>query len=70
MFLNRDILQNKSICAVKGQAFSLLGRLEGLGAGASAAQARVGGVKPPSRRTFGGDNARRMLYVYVRVETY
>ena len=55
---------------MKGQAFSLLGRLEGLGAGASAAQARVGGVKPPSRRTFGGDNARRMLYVYVRVETY
>ena len=27
-----------SICAVKGQAFSLLGRLEGLGAGAAAAQ--------------------------------
>ena len=29
-----------SICAVKGQAFSLLGRLEGLGAGAAAAQGR------------------------------
>ena len=28
------------ICAVKGQAFSLLGRLEGLGAGAAAAQGR------------------------------
>ena len=31
---------------------------------------RAGGVKPPGRRTFGGDNARHMLYVYVRVETY
>ena len=29
-----------SICAVKGQAFSLLGRLEGLGAGVAAAQGR------------------------------
>ena len=29
-----------SICAVKGQAFSLLGRLEGLGAGAAAALGR------------------------------
>ena len=29
-----------SICTVKGQAFSLLGRLEGLGAGAAAAQGR------------------------------
>ena len=29
-----------SICAVKGQAFSLLGRLEGLGAGAGAALGR------------------------------
>ena len=31
-----------SICAVKGQAYSLLGRLEGLGAGAAAAQGRRG----------------------------
>ena len=29
-----------SICAVKGQAFSLLGRLEGLGAGAAVAAGR------------------------------
>ena len=29
-----------SICAVRGQAFSLLGRLKGLGAGAAAAEGR------------------------------
>ena len=38
-----------SICAVKGQAFSLLGRLEGLGAG---------GAGLPSRSTTRADSGR------------